>query len=181
MKSFLQILSIFLIAFSSLAEEEKSSLQEKQENIFGADFSDQPTYIKSNSLTLRANERIFLYEGNVEVRQGDMTLYADQMEGTYAENNEIEQLVAKQNVLITKGETIRATSELATYLSRNETLTLTENPELQQDGSVLTADAIVIYLAEDRSVAQGEVRVKLARTPEAAGGKKDKEGVLKLR
>ena len=60
--------------------------------------------------------------------------------------NEIEELLATGNVTITKGEGIKARSEKAVYDKKTETLTLTNNPELTQDGSALLADKIVIYL-----------------------------------
>ena len=102
-----------------------------------------------------------MYSGNVEVKQGDMTLTSDLLEGKYDASNKIEELIAKQNVVIIKGEDIRAHGQRATYNAAEETLLLTENPELQQNGSVLTADLITIFLKENRSTAEGSVRVKL--------------------
>ena len=98
----------------------------------------------------------------------DLNLKCDLLQVIYNEDNQIEELIALKNVFITKGDTIRARGERAVYEQADESLTLTENPELQQDGSVLTADRIRIFLAEDRSVAEGEVRVKLLRKDEPA-------------
>ena len=120
-----------------------------------------PTFIKADSLSLKSDSRTFAYSGNVEVTQGDMTLTAQTMEGNYDENNKIKQLMAKGNVLITKGPEIRATGQRAIYDAATETVVLTENPELQQDGSILSADRIRVYLSENRSVGEGTVRVKL--------------------
>lgn len=129
--------------------------------IFKADFNDEPTYIRANSLTLKSEENAFIYTGNVEVKQGEMILTSDILEGTYNDKNEIQQLVAKQNVVITKGDEMKALSDKATYESSTEIMTLTENPSLEQKGSLLSADVIKIFLNEDRSIAEGEVRVKL--------------------
>lgn len=120
-----------------------------------------PTFIKADSLSLKSDSRTFTYSGNVEVSQGDMKMTAQTMEGNYDENNKIKQLMAKGNVLITKGPQIRATGERAIYDAATETVVLTENPELQQDGSILSADRIRVYLSENRSVGEGTVRVKL--------------------
>jgi lipopolysaccharide export system protein LptA len=135
------------------------------------DFGNQPTFVKSDSLTLKSEKRIFTYTGNVEARQGDMTITCDTLEGTYTEQNKIATLTARSNVVIVKGPTIRAQGERADYQASSETIVLTENPELQQEGSVLTADLIRIYLKEDRSEAEGAVRVKLVKKEEQKGKK----------
>jgi lipopolysaccharide transport protein LptA len=129
----------------------------------GSEMSKLPTFIKASSLVLRGNDRVFAYEGGVEVRQGDLTLTATALEGKYTEKNQIDQLTAKDNVVIVKGENIRATGERAIFENATQTITLTNNPELQQEGSVLTADTIKIFLEENRSVAEGNVRVKLVK------------------
>ena len=152
-------------------EEKKSSLAKKAGMSDG--FGKHPTYVKSDTLTLKAEDRLFIYEGNVQVKQADMILTADKMEGNYTEDNQIKDLTAVKNVVIIKGDNIRANSEKAFYNASKETLTLTENPELQQEGSVLTADKIVVFLEEDRSLAEGQVRVKLIKN------ENDKDGGTK--
>lgn len=127
-----------------------------------------PTFVKSDSLSLKSEARTFTYSGNVEVTQGDMTLTAQTMDGFYDENNKIKQLIAKGNVLITKGPQIRATGERGIYDADTDTVVLTEDPELQQDGSILSADRIRVFLSENRSVAEGTVRVKLIQKDKAA-------------
>lgn len=131
---------------------------------------DAPTLIKSDSLELQAEERVFYYRGNVEVRQGDLILTSQELQGRYNENNEIETLTALRSVFITKGEGIKARGEKAVYTKASETVVLTDNPELQQEGSVLSADSITIFLLEDRSVAEGTVRVKLVNDEKSQKG-----------
>ncbi len=146
---------------SEAQNQQASSPQEASNSLLEVDFQDAPTFIKSNSLTLKTGTRTFEYKGNVEVKQGDFIMNCDLLEGFYNEKDEVERMVAHNNVIITKGPGIRATSELAEYLAENETVVLTEGPELQQEESILTADLIRIFLKEDRSVAEGTVRVKL--------------------
>jgi len=143
---------------------------------FGAtdgDFSKLPTFINSDALTLLSKERRFVYSGNVTVTQGDMTLTAHEMEGTYSEDNRIQTLTAKTQVTILKGPGIKATGEKAVYTADKGILTLTDNPAIDQEGSTLTADVIKVFLNENRSVAEGQVRMKLkekaaAKAPPAA-------------
>jgi len=133
-----------------------------------------PTYINSDSLFLNSKERFFEYQGNVQVTHNDMILTSDKLEGYYDDKNQIKTMIAKSNVTITKGEKIKARSQRATYEKSNETLILNENPQLEQNGSLLSADLIRIFLNEDRSVAEGTVRVTLVQPPKEEGKEKEK-------
>ena len=151
-----------VVQASQLSQAPKQT--EKKDSVaLDRDFGDLPTYIKSDTLTFKSKERNFVYSGNVEVTHGDMILTADSLEGNYSEKNEIQNLTAHKNVTIIKGEQMRATGEQAIYDKASETMVLTDNPELQQNGSVLTADRIRIFMKENRSVAEGQVRVKLIK------------------
>ncbi len=125
------------------------------------DFKKAPTFITSASLTVKSDKRVFVYTGGVVVKQGDMTLTCEELEGRYTENNQIDELIAKRNILITKGPTIRATGQKGVYTASTGTLVLTDNPSLEQNGSTLSADVIRVFMHEDRSVAEGDVRMKL--------------------
>lgn len=125
------------------------------------DFSKQPTTIEAATMTLQSQERTFTYSGNVKVVQGDMTLTAEYLEGHYNEQNKITDLIAKKNVVIHKGPTVTAKSQRAVFDAQTNVVTLTENPEVEQDGNVLTADVVKVYLKENRSTAEGNVRMKL--------------------
>jgi lipopolysaccharide transport protein LptA len=126
------------------------------------EFGKLPTNITSDTLVLHSEDRVFIYKGNVVVSQGDMQLVSKVLEGTYNEQNQIEKMVAKGEVVITKQE-IKATCQKALYNAVEGTVTLTENPQLQQKDSVLTADRIKVFLAENRSEAEGNVRVTLIK------------------
>lgn len=127
------------------------------------DFENQPTHIKADTLVLHSDTRKFEYSGNVEVQHGDMTLTSRTLHGTYSAQNEIEELVATGDVVIVKGESMRGTSQRATYDAATQIVTLTENPLLEQEGSTLAADVVKMFLAEDRSSAEGNVQVKLVQ------------------
>lgn len=166
----LSILTLFLPR-SSLAQtnNDTSSLGALKtssllgDNVKNDDFGKLPTNIKSDSLTLNAKSRIFTYKGNVVVTQGDMTLTSKIVEGNYNEQNQIQKIVAKGDVVITKQD-IKATSQLAVYDAVSSIVTLTDNPQLQQAESTLIADRIKVYLNEDRSQAEGNVRVTFVKT-----------------
>lgn len=125
------------------------------------DLSKEPTNISAESLTLLNDKRTFTYQGKVIVTQGDMTLHSDFLDGSYSEKNEIEKIVARSNVEITKGIDLKAHGQRAIYNALDRTIVLTESPSVEQNGSILTADIIRIYVDENRSVAEGNVKVTL--------------------
>ena len=136
---------------------------------FDNSFGKLPTNITSDALTFNAKNRVFAYQGNVQVTQGDMRLTAKTLEGTYSEKNELLKLVAKGDVFISKQD-IQATGQIASYDAVASIVTLTENPLLQQKESILRADKIKIFLNENRSQAEGDVRVTFVNTKDGAPG-----------
>jgi lipopolysaccharide export system protein LptA len=132
------------------------------EAAFDTSFSKLPTNITADTLTLNAKTRIFVYQGNVTVLQGDLKLTSKTLEGTYSDKNQIKKLLAKGDVEITKQD-IQATSQVALYDAAEATITLTDNPQLLQGESMLTADKIKVFLNENRSQAEGAVRVTLVQ------------------
>ena len=136
---------------------------------FDNSFGKLPTNITSDSLTFNAKNRVFAYQGNVQVTQGDMRLTSKTLEGTYSEKNELLKLVAKGDVFIAKQD-IQATGQIASYDAVASIVTLTENPQLQQKESILRADKIKIFLNENRSQAEGDVRVTFVNTKDGAPG-----------
>jgi lipopolysaccharide export system protein LptA len=126
------------------------------------DFGKLPTNITSDSLTVNSKTRVFTYKGHVVVTQGDLILTSKTVDGSYSEDNQIQKVVARGDVVITKQD-IKATSQLAAYDATSSIITLTDNPQLQQGESLLIADRIKVYLKEDRSEAEGNVRVTFVK------------------
>ena len=136
---------------------------------FDDSFGKLPTNITSDSLAFNAKDRIFAYTGNVQVTQGDMRLTSKTLEGTYSEKNELLKLVAKGDVFIAKQD-IQATGQIASYDAVAAIVTLTDNPQLQQKESILRADKIKIFLNENRSQAEGDVRVTFVNSKDGNPG-----------
>jgi lipopolysaccharide transport protein LptA len=156
-------------ANTSKSNAAKANESEKKGSaMVGMNFEKGITTITSKQLVLKSAERKFVYTGAVEVLKDDMTLKCDILEGNYGQDNKITDLVAKSNVFITQGEGTKAKGNRAVYNKKNETVTLTENPEIEQNGSILSADKITLFIKEDRSTAEGTVKVKLV---EGAEGK----------
>ena len=147
---------LFLLAVAGFAYAEDvaiSTSEAKNENA--------PTYISAAALIVNNQSRTFRYIGDVNVKRGELNITSKTLDGSYDEKNEIKELIAKGDVYITSSGGITASSQQATYDAKSEIMTLTISPELQQNGSILTADVIRLYVNENRSEADGEVRVRM--------------------
>ena len=161
-----------LLVFATSLYAEKKDVQE--EGLLNLDFSAAKTIIEAQKLMLFAKKREFQYSGEVDVEHGDLTLTCKNLKGSYTEKNEIDTLIATNDVYIEKGTDIKASGDRAVFDSSKQTLTLTENPQLQQEGSLLSADEVIIYLKEDRSEAVGNVRVTIVENTEPGQANKPK-------
>jgi lipopolysaccharide export system protein LptA len=159
------VLAILGTSLSEVYAQEEQAARGRLDPAMGK----ETTYITSDALSLNTIKRVFSYQGNVKVTQGDLTLESDRLQGKYSENNELQSLEAAGNVVITRGDDIEARSNRAIYDNANQVVTLSENPELRQNGGTLTADVIRIFLDEDRSVAEGEVRMRLEGQEQQTG------------
>lgn len=152
---------------------EKKPMNTSLKDVMGAGSStpDMPLYIKSDSLALDSKGRVFTYTGNVQVVRDDLTITADSVEGRYDEQSRLQTIIARSNVVITKGESMKATANRAHYKVGSAVIELTENPELYRAGNALAADKVTMYINEDRSEAEGNVRMKVVKTDEAEARK----------
>ena len=179
MRILFAIISILSFASTSWAQGSPPSTSLDQlstnslldQKAFDNTFGKLPTTITSDSLSINAKQRIFTYKGNVLVTQGDLLMKSKIIEGSYNEGNQIQKLVAKGDVVISKQE-IKATSQQAIYDATTAIVTLTDNPQLQQQGTVLIADRIKIFLNENRSQAEGSVRVTVVNINDQGGSEK---------
>ena len=174
------VLSLMLLvrANSYAFAEESAGANNPLSGMFGAgdDDKDAPLFIKSNTLRLDSQRRIFTYEGEVELVRGAVQLTAERVIGRYDEANKLQIALCEGNVVVTKGEDSRATANKAIYRVASETIELSEDPELLRQGNLLSADKITMYLNEDRSEAEGNVRVKVIQSDE--GSAKTKKRLL---
>lgn len=138
----------------------------------------EPVFIRSEQMQLDSTKRVFIYDENVEITRGDLFITADHVTGKYDANSEIDQIECERNVVITRGDTMRATSNRAHYDVKSGVVVLTEGPELNDRGNVLVADKVTLYTNEDRSEAEGHVRVKVLKS-ETGIGEAPKKGDVK--
>lgn len=163
MKNLLIFLLIIVFSANATAAESKNSIK----GAFGDNSKQKgPLLINSDNLSLDAAKRIFTYSGKVKLKRGDMEISSDKLIGEYGENNEIHTVTCDDNVIVTNGPGMRAKSEHAVYHVKQSVIELTEAPELFKDGSLLSADKIRIFVDQDKSEAEGNVRVKVIQDGE---------------
>ena len=141
---------------------------------------DQPVNISSDALEYSNKDNSAIFRGNVVARQGDMVMFADQMEATYAgksgEKNEkggIKELTATGNVKIIQGERI-ATGQKIVFYGDEQKIVATGNPRVWQGDNVIVGSKITVYLKQDRSVVEGTNQDRVSATiyPKEKKGKK---------
>lgn len=172
--SALLIVVLSLGAISSLCVEAFAQQASKRGKEAGSKMiqhnSNLPTTITADTLSLDSPKRFFVYTSNVKVVQGDMTMTCERLEGYYDENNEIIRLKGFENVVIIKGEKIEARSEKAVYEAKTQIATLTENPRIIQGNSALVAEVVKVFLETDKTIAEGQVQMKIVKDPEVPQG-----------
>ncbi len=118
--------------------------------------------------------RTFVFERNVHVTQGALTLQSDRLEVFYpTASGQPEKLMATGHVLLRQqGKEVRC--ERATYLRAQERIYCRGNASMQQDQDVVYGDEIEYELETERLFVRGGARVRIAADKDAAkpsGGK----------
>jgi lipopolysaccharide export system protein LptA len=131
---------------------------------------EQPVNISADSMEYSNKDNGAIFRGNVVARQGDIVMFAEQMEATYAgkagEKNEkggIKELVATGNVKIIQGERI-ATGQRIVFYGDEQKIVATGNPRVWQGDNVIVGTKITVYLKQDRSVVEGSTQDRVSAT-----------------
>lgn len=166
--------SVFFLIFICLTvpvcAQNKKDGTSGLKSALGNSGNNEPVLIKSDTLNLDSKQRVFTYRGNVHVTKGDLLITTDILVGRYSDTQELENILCRGNVVVTRGPDMRATSNRAFYNVKSAKIELTEEPELNRGGNVLAADKIIVFVNEDRSEAEGNVRVKVVKSDEAGEG-----------
>jgi lipopolysaccharide export system protein LptA len=158
-KIFFTLLSLFILfhyfSFAQAADDQNGKTFTHNSNL--------PTTITSESMQLDPQVNKFIYERDVKVVQGDMTLTCEKLIGFYDKQNQITKMEAYKNVVIIKGEKLEARGQKAVYDAKTQVATITENPEIIQGQSALVADLVKVYLDTERTEAEGRVQMKIIK------------------
>jgi lipopolysaccharide export system protein LptA len=123
----------------------------------------QPVTVDSDKMERFGKEGLVIFTGNVVARQNGSVQYADRMEVYLDEKGDrILRTVSTGNVRIIMKDCRTGTARRAEYHDLEQRVVLSGNARVWQDDNVVTGDNIVIYLSQDRAVAESskQERVK---------------------
>jgi lipopolysaccharide export system protein LptA len=156
-----------------------------------------PTSITSKKVTVRKQDSRAIFEGTVVLTRGPLLVYSDKMivlfhslgkgqgasnpvgpaaEGSSAKgkdapptmsNHSVNRVEAIDHVKI-KYASGSATCQKAVYFSDGDKIVLTGDPVAWEKGTRVSGRQITIYLAEERSVVEGNSHVRIEEEGKAA-------------
>lgn len=138
----------------------------------------QPIEITADRLDADSASDRVTFEGNVQAKQADMTLYADRLVADYSRTDRnIEKITAEGNIRVVQGDRV-ARSARAVFYNLEQRIVLTGEAVLAQGENTLQGDSVTIYLRENRSVVTGGKggRVRAVLHPGGLLDVKKKEG-----
>lgn len=139
------------------------ALQANAQELLPKGDSDKPIEIQADRLEVLQKDKVALFQGKVEAKQGNVRLKADEMRVYYKEKKEGEQnAVSKIDVvgnvfLATPKETIQGAKGI--YDVDNSRITLTDNVIITRDKNVLKGSALTYDLKTGRSEMKGGAAV----------------------
>ncbi len=137
-----RIVSIFLLTISLIF-------------VSFAKSSNIPTMIEADELIYSQKENKAIYKGNVVVKRGDLTIYANRMDVYFNKEGDIEKIVATGNVRIYKAPNREGRGEKAIYVKATDTLTLIGNAYLKQGKNIVEGEKVVYYISKEITEVKG--------------------------
>jgi len=168
MKNILSILSIVvLLGFAASVAQAASELRKSN--------SDLPITIKSNDLAADNKGKIAVFSGKVVAKQGDVTIFCDQMTVHYGDvQGDVEKIEADGNVRIVQENRIGLSSH-AVYESKLGKITLTGgSPKVMQGTDTVSGEIITYFIDDERSNVSGG-RVEAVIHPKSKGNERPKK------
>jgi len=136
-------------------------------DFFASADRDQPLEITSQQLEVFQQEQKSIFSGEVVARQGEMTLYTDQLTVLFDEQNEVRRIEAAGSVHIE--EPLRnARGDNAIFDRDADTLILSGNAEVVQGENRINGDEITLFIGQNRSIVRSAEngRVRAVILPE---------------
>ena len=138
-----------------------------------ASSTNSSTTIESDSLDLnlgkKQGKKQGIFRGNVKVDEPRFTMTAKEMTVFFADNDAVESLEAREDVIIKRKDGSSDTSsEKALYDMSVKKLTLlkvTRQPKVVSKDKTVFADKIILYPEEDKMTTEGASRVMLQKAP----------------
>ena len=139
-------------------------------NCIAAEEPSEPINIEANRMVSQENANSVVFLGNVDARQGKLTIRADEMTVYYIEkktnqekndktSSQMEKLTCKNNVKITQDDWL-GTGDRMDYTAKERKVILTGNAKAWQGQNMVAGKTIIYYLDEKRSVVEQDETTK---------------------
>lgn len=116
--------------------------------------SSQPINISADRLEADDAARRMKFAGNVVARQGEMTIYADEVAIFYQEGSqEVDTIEATGGVRIVQGEKV-ATGQKGTFHRLEGRVVLSGGARVKQGEDFIEGEEITVLLGEEKSIVQ---------------------------
>ncbi len=137
--------------------------------------SDQPIQIEADRLEVRDTDKVAVYSGNVQVRQGDSLLKAPELRVFYtgeateqgAPGSEVSRIEAGPSVTVSSGDQTASGSNIVLDMAK-DLITMTGGVVLTQGPNVVRGERLVVNLATKQGRMEGG-RVQTLITPSGGG------------
>lgn len=148
--------------FSSIAARDSGGQHEEVDvgigllEAFSLSGSSEPVHLQADRLEFDYKDRVLVYRGNVEVRQGDIALIAEEVRVVLHQSSkaEIREVRARGNVRLTQGERW-ATANEAIFDQMTRTAVLRGEAVLHDGRNQVQGERVTIFLDQKRSVVEG--------------------------
>jgi lipopolysaccharide export system protein LptA len=152
--------SFALLCLLALPSLSMSAAQKVLEKTIG-----QSIVIKSDSLEIDNQKRLVTFTGHVDARTDDLIItceklflhYTGSVQPDSAQKGgvQMDKIIAKGMVKITRPDGGLATAEEAVYLQKDGKVILTGKPQVKQGDDFVEGSIITLFLNEDRSIVEG--------------------------
>ena len=136
----------------------------------------EPVVIEANELIFEQRSNKAVYTGDVVVKKGDMTLYADKIEIFLDKSNDISKIIATGNVRFYKKPDKEGRGEIVIYEKKSNSITLKgKNAFLKQGDNIVEGEVIVYHIDTETTEVKSnkkKQRVKTILFPKEKGGNK---------
>lgn len=131
---------------------------------------EEPIYIEADQMSSTEKKNEVLFSGNVDAKQGNLTIRSDTMTVYYQEKGEngqagpikakqqIEKLICTGNVEITREDWL-GTADKMIYLAGQRQVVLNGNANAWQGQNKVSGEKIIYYMDEGRSEVVGSTAV----------------------
>ena len=166
---------VLLVAQNSLAATAGKADNKKSAGSAFEFNKKDPIYITSDWMEVDQNKNTITYKGRVVTVQGDMTMRSESLTAYYDPAlKQMKQIIALGKVNATQGDRV-ATGDRAVFDEPSKTVTLTGNPVMRQGNNQVSGVKIVYYIEQDKAIAEGDGKTRVAVTifPEELQKEKD--------